>query len=104
MSRPVMASGHAMDVILFSDRCEMEIERLDPRLDDPDFVARLYESHPADTSGNAFPRPANPVLAWHFEDMQFGLLEKKTQVFFCISRILQDELVAFSAPEADRDE
>ena len=84
MSRPVMASGHAADVVLFSDRCEMEIERLDPCLDDPKFVARLYETHRADNSGKDFPRPEKPVLAWHFEDMQFGLLEKKTRVFFCI--------------------
>ena len=84
MSRPVMASGHAVDVVLFSDRCEMELERLDPCLDDPKFVARLYETHRADNSGNDFPRPEKPVLAWHFEDMQFGLLEKKTRVFFCI--------------------
>ena len=84
MSRPVMASGHAADVVLFSDRCEMELERLDPCLDDPKFVARLYETHRADNSGNDFPRPEKPVLAWHFEDMQFGLLEKKTRVFFCI--------------------
>jgi hypothetical protein len=84
MSRPVMASGHAADVVLFSDRCEMETERLDPCLDDPEFVARLYESHPADKGGNAYPRPEKPMLVWHFEDMQFGLLDKKTSVFFCI--------------------
>lgn len=85
MSRPVMASGHAADVVLFSDWCEMEIERIDPCLDDPEFVAHLYESRPTDNGGSAFPRPAKPVLVWHFEDMQFGLLEKKTRVFFCIS-------------------
>jgi hypothetical protein len=84
MSRPVMASGHAWDVVAFSDRCEMEIERLAPCLDDPKFVARLYDEHPTDNSGKAFPRAAKPVLMWHFEDMQFGLLEKKTRVFFCI--------------------
>ena len=84
MGRQVMASGHAADVVLFSDRCEMEIERLDPCLDAPEFVARLYEAHPVDNSGNAFPHPAKPAFVWHFEDMQFGLLEKKTRVFFCI--------------------
>lgn len=39
MANPVMASGHALLVSLFADRCEAEIDRLDPLLDDP-FLCR----------------------------------------------------------------
>jgi hypothetical protein len=85
MSRPVMLSGHAADLVWFSDRCEMEIERLDTHLDDPEFIARLYYACPVGSSDYRFPGPAKPVLAWHFEDMQFGMFDKKAGVFFCLS-------------------
>ncbi|KXV18619.1 hypothetical protein AD933_02995 [Acetobacter malorum] len=84
MSRPVMASGHPADLVQFSDRCAIEIERLEPSLDDPEFMDRLYNSYSVDSSGNAFRRPERPELVWYFEDMKFGFLEKKTNVFFCI--------------------
>lgn len=83
-ARPVMASGHAADVVVFSDRCEMEIDRLDPSFDEYEFVASLYDKHPVDNDGNAFSWPDNPVLSWHFDDMQFRLLGNNTRVVFCI--------------------
>jgi hypothetical protein len=38
MGNPVMSSGHSLVVTLFADRCEDQIERLDPELDDPAFI------------------------------------------------------------------
>ena len=46
MANPVMSSGHSMLVTLFADRCEDEIEKLDPLLDDSGFVDRLYDDQP----------------------------------------------------------
>jgi hypothetical protein len=84
MANPVMASGHSMMVTLFADRCENEIERLDPLLDDPAFIDRLYSGQPIVRDGEPIARPANPEVKWHFEDLRFGILDTSTQVFFCI--------------------
>ena len=84
MANPVMSSGHSMIVTLFAGRCESEIERLDPLLDDPEFIDRLYQEQPIIRDGEHVIRPINPSLKWHFEDLQFGILDSSTMVFFCI--------------------
>jgi hypothetical protein len=84
MPNPVMASGHSMLVTLFADRCEAEIDRLDPLLDDPEFIDRLYHDQPILRDGQPVARPMNLSLAWYFDDLKFGILEKQTMVFFCI--------------------
>jgi hypothetical protein len=82
MANPVMSSGHSLLVTMFADRCEDQIERLDAQLDDPAFVAKLYSEPTQD--GRAVHMPRKPQLAWHFEDLQFGIIDKRTKVFFCI--------------------
>ena len=82
MANPVMSSGHSMLVTLFADRCEDQIERLDPQLDDPAFVARLYNDQPILRDGMAIVKPPKPSLAWYFEDLK--ILDRRTKVFFCI--------------------
>ena len=77
MANPVMASGHSMSVTLLARRCEDEVQRLDPLLDDPAVIEKLCDGQPV-------ARAANPSLAWYFEDLQFGILERRTMVFFCI--------------------
>jgi hypothetical protein len=84
MANPVMSSGHSMIVTLFANYCEAEIERLDPELDDPAFVDRLYNDQPILRDGKAITRPSNPTLAWYFNDLKFGILDRRTKVFFCI--------------------
>jgi hypothetical protein len=84
MNRIMMSSGHPIELVLYSNRCEMEIERLNPCLDDPGFVTRLYDENPTDNHERLVPRPESPALVWHFEDLQFGVLERKTRAFFCI--------------------
>jgi hypothetical protein len=84
MANPVMASGHSGLVTLFADKCEAEIDRLDPLLDDPAFVDGLYRGQPILREGRPVARPMNPSLAWHFDDLRFGILDKRTMVFFCI--------------------
>jgi hypothetical protein len=89
MLNPVMSSGHSMVVTLFANKCEDEITRLDPLLDDPAFIDRLYKSRPIFIEGKLITRPAKPSFAWHFEDLQFGILDRRTRVFFCIYPIFK---------------
>jgi hypothetical protein len=84
MANPVMASGHSMLVRLFADKCEDAMLRLDPLLDDPAFIDELYHGQPILREGQPVARPANPSMAWHFEYLRFGILDRRTMVFFCI--------------------
>jgi hypothetical protein len=36
-------------------------------------------------------------MAWHFEDLKFGILDRKTKVFFCIFPFLLGEPFAIYA-------
>ena len=83
-ANPVMSSGHSMIVTLFADRCESEIERLNPLLDDPEFVDKLYQEQLILRERRHVTRPTKPLLKWHFEDLQFGILDSSTMVFFCL--------------------
>jgi hypothetical protein len=84
LKNPVMSSGHSMLVTMFADKCENEIERLDAQLDDPEFISSLYNAQASSPAGRFIPEPSNPMLAWHFEDLQFGILDRRSRVFFCI--------------------
>jgi hypothetical protein len=84
MANPIMSSGHSMLVTTFAVRCEDQMERLDPQLDDPAFIDRLYNEQPIFGDGNPIPRPLKPSLAWYFDDLKFGILDRRTKVFFCI--------------------
>jgi hypothetical protein len=84
MLNPVTSSGHSVIVSMFAVKCEDEINRLDPLLDDPAFIDSLYNGQPILRDGLIVARPANPSLAWHFDDLEFGILDKQTMVFFSI--------------------
>ncbi len=84
MANPVMSSGHSMVVTFFADRCEDQMEKLDPQLDDPAFVAQLYNGQPILRDGKSIAKPLTPLLGWYFNDLQFGILDRRTKVFFCI--------------------
>ena len=84
MANPVMSSGHSMIVTLFANQCEDQIERLDPQLDDPAFIDRLYNDQPLSRDGRSIVRPSRPLLLWYFNDLKFGILDRSTEVFFCI--------------------
>lgn len=85
MLNPVMSSGHSVIVMMFGRYCEGEIKRLDPLLDDPKFIDDLYCKQPILRNGLIVRRPKNPRLVWHFEDLDFGILDKRTMVFFNLS-------------------
>jgi hypothetical protein len=68
--------------MMFGMKCNAEIERLDPLLDDASFVDQLYSQRPILREGQTVGRPAKPSLGWHFNDLAFGILDRKTMVFF----------------------
>jgi hypothetical protein len=82
MLSPVMSSGHSAIIMMFGMKCKAEIERLDPLLDDASFVDQLYSQRPILRDGQTVGRPAKPSLGWHFNDLAFGILDRKTMVFF----------------------
>jgi hypothetical protein len=82
MMNPVMTSGHSLVMTLFSDKCEAEMDRIDPLLDDPEFIDKLYNDQPILRAGEPVKRPRTPEFAWHFEDLEFGILDKRSKVFF----------------------
>ncbi len=63
-------------------KCEREIDRIDPLPGDPEFIDSLYNRQPILRDGLIVSRREKLSLAWHFEDLQFGILEKRTMVFF----------------------
>jgi hypothetical protein len=84
MPNPVMSSGHSMLVIMFGRKCEDEISRLDPLLDDSTFIDKLYREQPIVRDGTPVPQPKNSAMAWHFDDLRFGILDRQSTVFFCL--------------------
>ncbi len=80
---PTMSSGHPMELVLYADRCDEYMKAVDPKVDDGTFVDMLYSGNDLST-GLDVPRPKKPNLKWHFEDRDFGLLERKNSVFFRI--------------------
>jgi len=82
MLNPVMSSGHSAIVMMFGLRCQAEIERLDPLLEDASFIDKLYRGQPILREGQSVERPARPSLGWYFNDLEFGILDRKTMVFF----------------------
>jgi len=84
MANPAMSSGHSMLVTLFAGKCDDEMRRLDPLLDDPAFIDKLYQDQPVMRDGQPVARPERPLMSWYLEDLKFGILDKRTMVFFCI--------------------
>ena len=82
MANPVMSSGHSMIATMFADRCDDYMRAVDPSLDDPAFIDRLYSDDPPRRDGQLIPKPRGPKLQWFFNDLVFGILDETTMVFF----------------------
>ncbi len=81
LANPVMSSGHSLTATRFSDACTNAMEQLDPMLDDPIYVEKLYNDNHVHRNSAIIKKPS---LAWSFQDLRFGIFDKSTQVFFCI--------------------
>lgn len=82
MLHPCMSSGHPLVATVFADRCENLMEVEDPALDDPATVDLLYSILADAAPKDGVPRPKKPSLVWHLHDLQFGILDRKTETFF----------------------
>ncbi|MDR3410877.1 MAG: hypothetical protein P4L87_08045 [Formivibrio sp.] len=78
---PTMSSGHPMELVIYANSCDDIITRLDPRLEDTVFIDQIFNENDAIDSQD-LKRPAKPIFKWHFENLDFGVLETKTRVFF----------------------
>lgn len=83
MLNPVMSNGESLDVRLFARQCEHVMSGGDAELDNPITIDNLYAQQPM-KGGLLVSRPTKPKFAWHMEDLRFGILEKTTNVFFCL--------------------
>jgi len=83
MAYPTMSSGHSAELQNYADWCDEKMKSDDPYLDDHAFIDKLYSNNDASSSID-LKRPVKPTLKWHFENLNFGLLEIKTRIFFRI--------------------
>lgn len=81
LAYPTMSSGHPMELVSYADSCDDMMMKLDPSLEDRAFVDKIYSENDA-IDGQDLKRPSNPTFKWHFENLDFGVLETKTRVFF----------------------
>ncbi len=81
MAYPTVSSGHPLELVVYADRCDDLMTRTDSCLDDRTFVERLYIENDAAPDKDLH-RPLKPMLKWHFENRDFGVLETKTRLFF----------------------
>jgi len=69
-----------MDLFMYAMHCGELMARVDPRLDEENFIDELYSSNSIANGGNLV-RPRKPNFRWHFSDRDFGVLETKNRVF-----------------------
>lgn len=75
VASPITTSGHTMHVVRMADDYVRIVREIDPKLDDIEFVKRLYD--PA-----GLPCPKKPKLKWLLNYLDFGLLDTASNRFF----------------------
>ena len=70
----VTTLSHPVAVTLTAQHHVRIMRKIDPKLDDPQYVSSLYPQ------GSV---PANPKLKWHYRHLDFGLFDERAS-FFCI--------------------
>ncbi len=81
ISHPIMSSRHPLILTWFSNYCEAQMQ-FDEKLDDPNFIDQLFNGQPVERDGQPIKIPKRPSFKWGFNDMNFGVLKSKTEVFF----------------------
>ena len=76
---PLVLSGHSLYFVNLSKDYARVIAKIDPKLDDPDYVRGLYK-------GAGVPIPTKPKLRWHLQYLDLGLLDKEGRIFFVLGR------------------
>ena len=75
----IATSGHSMHVVRYAQRCARTIFDVDPKLDDHDYIERLYEM-----AGRAAPDKLK--LAWGFDHLDLGVADMRSSVLFALTR------------------
>ena len=81
-SSPVLSSGHSLEVRAFARKCSDEMDRLDSKLDQPEFFKDLYGQQTNGDGDTPSALPPKVSLSWHFEDLIFGILDTRNGRFF----------------------
>jgi hypothetical protein len=73
----IATSGHSMQVVRMAQEYARIVREIDPKLDDIEFVKELYnEAGP--------PCPKKPKLKWHLNNLDLGLLDMASSMFFVL--------------------
>jgi hypothetical protein len=75
----ITMSGHSFEVKQAAAECARVVAKIDPHLDDPNYVRSLYEQA-------SIPLPERPKLEWHLHLLDLGLLDKSVGAFFCLRK------------------
>lgn len=73
----VTTSGHALHFVTMADYYAQIVRKLDPKLDDKDYVAGFYRN-------SGMPVPEKPKLRWHLHYLDIGLLDETAGVLFVL--------------------
>ena len=71
----ITTSGHSMHVVRLADEYARVVREIDPRLDDIEYVKKLYEP-----TGASCPKKLK--LKWHLNFLDIGLLDTTSNTFF----------------------
>jgi len=77
VSSLIATSGHALHVVQHAQRLARKLGAIDPRLDDPEFIADMY-------GGGGIARPRKPRFEWCITHLDLGLLDEANGVYFDI--------------------
>jgi hypothetical protein len=75
----ITSSGHSVHFASMAMDYARAVAKIDPKLDDPAYVAELFQR------GNV-PLPKKPKLRWHLYFLDLGLLDRETGAFFALRR------------------
>ncbi|HEX3430489.1 MAG TPA: hypothetical protein VHT03_06340 [Rhizomicrobium sp.] len=75
MTPPIALSGHSVQFNFWAQTCARIIQTFDPKLDEADYVANLYQRA-------GVQKPPKTKFKWQLHNLDFGLLEEREPRFF----------------------
>jgi hypothetical protein len=75
----IATSGHPVQLVQDSAQYAGTIARIDPQLDDANYVQGLYRQA-------GLPAPTKPKLRWHMKFLDLGLLDEAMGAFFVLKK------------------
>ena len=78
MRSPIMSSGHSASISFYAMYCTRIINEVDPKLDDKEYIRSFYKNTDRQM-------PTKPSFMWGFIEMNLGVFETKSNMFFRIT-------------------